>query len=390
MMFWQQLILSCLILAITWQHCGALQPSIPPVALITGATGRTGQLVSDLLLEQGFHLRIFCRDEAKARELFEAKNSKYSQQDGDDGEPCVIEYVLGNLNSMADVKAAFQTSPSSPPLTHLVFLAGGEGADYKSVNYYGVESVAKLAIQTPSIRQIVLVSTAWATRPYSIASLLFNTLYPETIPMASHYLGEQALRRAVASSNTNNPSSLGTDSINKINYVILRAGGLNSDDRWMNKYPEAAAMGLTFSQGDTFTFAGIAGRPGMCRSQLAKAVLAATTVEGGYTVEVTGSGPTDWKDSSVYQTTLQPDDEQLYSKESSSGALISVAEEEEVFGIHMEAVQQLKATAIAATAAGVGFIGTLGFVRGLISLLLLDAIILLLWGKIFATRQVSS
>ena len=160
MMLWQPFILPCFLLAFTLRHCSALQSSIPPVALVIGATGRTGQLVSDLLLEQGFHLRIFCRAEATARELFDSKNSNYSEQDGIDGEHCVIEYVPGDLKSMADMKAAFQTSSSLLPLTHLVFLAGGEGADYKGVNYYGVEAMAKLAVQTPSIRQIVLVSTA--------------------------------------------------------------------------------------------------------------------------------------------------------------------------------------------------------------------------------------
>ncbi|KAL3942224.1 MAG: hypothetical protein SGBAC_003533 [Bacillariaceae sp.] len=389
MTFLQPFILSCFVLVLTLRHCRALQSPIPPVALITGATGRTGQLVSDLLLQQGFHLRIFCREEAKARAIFESKNSKCSQQDGGDGEHCVIEYFSGDLKSIDDVKAAFQTSSTSLPLTHFIFLAGGEDADYKGVNYYGVKSMAKLAVQSPSIRQIVLVSTAWATRPYSIASLLFNTLYPHTIPMASHYLGEQALRRAVASSNANNPSSSETNGSN-INYVILRAGGLNSDDRWKKKYPEASAMGLTYAQGDSFTFAGIAGRPGMCRSQLANAVLAATTAEGGYTVEVTGSGPTEWKDATVYQTALQPDDGQTYFlNENPSGALVSAAEEDEIYAIHTQAVQQFKATVISVTVAGVGLITTFGFVQGLISLLFLDAIILLLWGKLLGTRQVS-
>ena len=367
-------------LTLTFGLCCALQ-SPKPVALITGATGRTGQLVCDLLLEQGFHLRIYCRDEAKARKIFEPKNSKYGATDGENQ---LIEYVPGDLKSKDDMKAAFLTTSSSPPLTHLIFLAGGEDADYKVVSYYGVQSMAKLAVESPSIRQIVLVSTAWATRPYSIASLLFNTLYPDTIPMASHFLGEQALRRAVASSNASNPSS-------KINYVILRAGGLNSDDRWKEKYPEAAKMGLTYAQGDKFTFTGIAGRPGMCRSQLANAVVAATVVEpkGGYTVEVTGSGPTEWSDASVYQTSLQADDERKFMLRNSLDELIPFSEESEVYAIHTEAVQQLKVTAIAATVTGIGLIAALGFVQGFVSLLLLDAIILLLWSKFFATKQVT-
>eukprot|EP00957_Ditylum_brightwellii_P038044 2877272-Ditylum_brightwellii.AAC.1 len=96
--------------------------------------------------------------------------------------------------------------------------------------------------------------------------------------MASYYLGEQALRKAAAGV---------TDKNSSLNYVILRAGGLNSDERYAEKYPDAATMGLTYQQGDTFDFFGIAGRPGMSRSQLANAVLSAVDVEGQYTVEVT-------------------------------------------------------------------------------------------------------
>ena len=79
----------------------------------------------------------------------------------------------------------------------------------------------------------------------------------------------------------------------------------------------------------------------------------------------------------------------LARPESSSGDLVPFAEEVDVYAIHTDAVQQLKVTAIAATVGGLGCIGALGFVQGLVSLLLLDAIILLLWSQLFATKQVS-
>jgi uncharacterized protein YbjT (DUF2867 family) len=328
-----------------------------PVALLTGATGRTGQLVTNMLLDQGYHVRIFCRDESKAKKLFDEINPNPNPN---------IQYCQGDLGNPKDIESAF--SSSSQPLTHVVFMAGGEGADYRCVNYQGVAAVCQQAVQCETIRQLVVISAAWNTRPYSIASLLFNGLYPDTVPMASHFLGEQALRQAVASAG------------NKLNYVILRAGGLNSDDNYAEKYPEAAKNnGLTYQQGDTFKFLGIAGRPGMSRSQLANAVVTAATKapNGRYTVEVTGSGSTAWTDGSTYNN-LKQDDQS------------STCKEDELYAIHTQAVQQLKTTAIAASVGGIGLIGIFGFFPGLMLLVVLDAMILLVWSLFFATRQVAS
>jgi uncharacterized protein YbjT (DUF2867 family) len=322
-----------------------------PVALLTGATGRTGQLVTNMLLDQGYHVRIFCRDESKAKKLFDESNNPN------------IQYCQGDLGNPKDIEFAF--SSSSQPLTHVIFMAGGEGADYRCVNYQGLAAFCQQTVQCETIRQLVVISAAWTTRPYSIASLLFNGLYPDTVPMASHFLGEQALRQAVASAG------------NKLNYVILRAGGLNSDDRYAEKHPEAAKNGLTYQQGDTFEFLGIAGRPGMSRSQLANAVVTAATKapNGRYTVEVTGSGSTTWTDGSTYNNLKQDDQSSTYK-------------EDELYAIHTQAVQQLKTTAIAASVGGIGLIGIFGLFPGLMLLGVLDALILLVWTKFFAARQV--
>ncbi len=54
--------------------------------------------------------------------------------------------------------------------------------------------------------------------------------------MASHYLGEQALQKASAE----------TDG--RLDYVILRAGGLNSDENYAKKFPDAVG-GIDLSGG---------------------------------------------------------------------------------------------------------------------------------------------
>mmetsp|Transcript_31459 Transcript_31459/g.45896 ORF Transcript_31459/g.45896 Transcript_31459/m.45896 type:complete len:384 (+) Transcript_31459:95-1246(+) len=339
----------------------------PPVALLTGATGRTGQIVTNELLKKGFQVRIFCRDGQKAKEIF--RNSD------DNGIDYLknIEFCQGDLGNENDIQAAF--SNTSKKLTHVIFMAGGEDADYRVVSYQGLAKFAQkaTAVECNTIRHFVVISTAWCTKPYSIASLLFNTLYFDTLPMASYYLGEQALRKAAAGV---------TDKNSSLNYVILRAGGLNSDERYAEKYPDAATMGLTYQQGDTFDFFGIAGRPGMSRSQLANAVLSAVDVEGQYTVEVTGSGNVDLNDSSFYQELRQDDN---------SKAVIANNRDDDddtaVFDTHTQAVKQLKNTAIAASLGGIAMIGIYGWFQGLVLLLSLDAIIILLWSRFFANKQ---
>ena len=189
-----------------WGLCTAqaLQ-SRRPFALMTGATGRTGQLVSGMLLDRGFGLRILARDVSKAQAIMDKVQKKNS---GMTDNP--IEICQCDLGDSTSIHAAF--AEAQHPITHVIFLAGGEGADYNAVNFRGVTECAQQAVKY-NVQHMVVISTALATRPYSIASLLFNSMY-DNIPMTCHYMGEQEVRRVAAQSN--------------LNYVILRAGGLNS------------------------------------------------------------------------------------------------------------------------------------------------------------------
>jgi NAD(P)-dependent dehydrogenase (short-subunit alcohol dehydrogenase family) len=326
--------------------------ALQPVALLTGATGRTGKLVTHQLLQDGYQVILYCRDEAKARKSF--GNHLSTNQ---------LQFLEGDLSSPESIIQGI--SPWKSKLTHVVFMAGGEGADYRAVNHKGVAALADCAIQCDNLSHFIVISSAWATRPYSIAALLFNSIYKDTLPMASHYLGEEALRRASLQRN--------------MNYVILRAGGLNSDENYAKKYPDAVGKGLTYQQGDSFDFLGIAGRPGMARSQLSKAVLSAMSVEGRYTVEVTGSGIVDLDDSSVYDTLVQDD--------LSLVPLNSDTQEREIAGAHSQAIDQLKQTATAASLGGIVLIGVFGWIKGLALLFSLDLFIILIWSRFLANQQ---
>lgn len=166
-----------------------------------------------------------------------------------------------------------------------------------------------------------------------------------------------------------------------MNYVILRPGGLNTDENYIKKFGmEKYNMGLTYQQGDDFTFLGDAGRPGMYRTQLANAVVTAATANAGkYTVEITGSGTTGLQDSSIYETLIQDGDEP---------SALTVASNDEIMNVHAQAISEMKNTAIGATVSSLVLLVTLGWIKGIISIIALDALIIFIWSKFYATRQI--
>lgn len=367
-----------------------------PCALVTGATGRTGQLVCQLLLEQGFSLRILARDVDKAQKqllplLQQQQQHQQQQKKSKNKGEILMEFCQADLGQAATIQAAFeQASSSKNPITHVVYTAGGDDADYYAVSYQGVATCAQQAALSGTVQHFVFISTAWSTRPYSIASLLFNSLY-DSIPMACHYLGEQAIReQSTANGKKKKPFT----------YVIIRPGGLNADERYAEKYPEAYAQrqhSITYQQGDSFTFLGPAGRPGMCRSQLAHIVATAVIAGSGggvknnkddqtrksCTVEVTGSGSVDWDDASIYSTELVADNE----NEAAAAGLVKISSEQDVFRVHKQAIDELKVTALTASLTGFVLIFLLGWIQGLLSLVAVNVLIVLLWRQFYADRQ---
>lgn len=122
-------------------------------ALVTGATGQTGRIVTQLLLDQGYDIRVFVRDIDRARNTLKELTN--------DDSTCTIEYCQGELNDMSSIAQAFECT-SSKPLTHVVYCAGGDGVDYYHVSYKAVAECAKLACQENSqVENFVFISTAW-------------------------------------------------------------------------------------------------------------------------------------------------------------------------------------------------------------------------------------
>ena len=199
----------------------------------------------------------------------------------------------------------------------------------------------------------------------------------DSIPMALHYMGEQEIRKAAAAASLaakNGKRKKG------MNYVILRPGGLNTDENYIKKFGiEKYNMGLTYQQGDDFTFLGDAGRPGMYRTQLANAVVTAATANAGkYTVEITGSGTTGLQDSSIYESLI----------EDGEPSSVSTASNDEIMNIHSQAISEMKNTAIGATVSSLVLLIALGWIKGIVSIFALDGLIIFIWSKLYATRQI--
>lgn len=262
------------------------------LVLVVGATGRVGTMVSNRLLQEGFCIRALSRNATKAKETLDSK----------------IEVVVGHLGDGISVAKAFS---SGTPVNHVVFAAGGEQADFDAVNNRGVAECAQEAVKAGT-QSMVVISSAWVSKPYSLASILFNSLYPYW-PMARHLQGENVLRNAAHGSS--------------LNYVILRAGRLRPDE----EFPLSPDRGLLYEQGDSFTFFNHpAGNPGMCNTQLVKATLTAMKVKGQYTVEVTDGD-------------IDPDDTKVFDKFRLDGPVTYSSDD--VDQCHSDAIWVLKVAA---------------------------------------------
>jgi nucleoside-diphosphate-sugar epimerase len=322
------------------------------LVLVTGGSGHTGTLATQLLLKRGFCVRVFTRNEQKARKKLDLILNDYESQ-------YHIEFAEGELGDGVSVqKEAFRPRAESGKVSvsHVVFAAGGEQADFDAVNHRGVAECALEAVRVGATSMVV-ISAAWVTKPYSVASLLFNSVYP-SLPMALHLQGEDTLRQASSA----DPA---------FNYVIIRAGRLVGDE----EYPEDGPKGLTLAQGDSFSFFGPAGLPGMCHTQLAHAVVTALQVKGKYTVEMT-SGEMDADDSnSAYQELVQD-------------GSVRTTSDTDIARLHARAVSDLYNALLTLGVGGILLVIGIGWKRGIPMALTLYLVCLYLWSIWYSDRSV--
>ncbi len=167
--------------------------------LVAGATGGTGIEVVRELLAGNYRVRVFVRDEVRARTNF-----------GDD-----VEYALGDVRERVTIDAAMDG------IDALISAVGG-GRDHplngpEFVDYGGVRNMAEAAAAA-NLRQFVLVSSMGVTHEDHVLNKMFNNV------LMWKFRGEEALRAS------------------GVPYTIVRPGGLINE-------PGGQKL-IIFAQGD--------------------------------------------------------------------------------------------------------------------------------------------
>lgn len=170
------------------------------LVVVAGATGGTGRALVRNLQDQGYAVRAFVRDTAKARVVL-----------GDD-----VEYVQGDVRDITTIR------PAVAGATYLISAIGAGRSDPdngpEQVDFGGVKNLAEAAAEA-GIKQFVLVSSSGVTQEDHFLNRVMNNV------LIWKGRGEEALRNS------------------GVPYTIVRPGGLVN--------APGGTEGLVFAQGDT-------------------------------------------------------------------------------------------------------------------------------------------
>ena len=170
------------------------------LVVVAGATGGTGRAVVRNLVSQGFEVRAFVRDEAKARVVL------------GDG----INYAVGDVRDIATIRTAMQGAG------YAISAIGSTRSDPtnnpEAVDYGGVKNLADAAAEA-GVQQFVLVSSSGVTQEDHFLNKQFDNILNWKLK------GEDALRAS------------------GVPYTIVRPGGLVNTP--------AGEFAVVFAQGDT-------------------------------------------------------------------------------------------------------------------------------------------
>ncbi len=172
----------------------------PAIVLVAGATGGTGRALVSNLQAQGYAVRAFVRDAAKARVVL-----------GDS-----VEYAEGDVRDIATIL------PAMTGATYAVSAIGAGRGDPangpEAVDFGGVANLANAAAEA-GIKQFVLVSSSGVTQEDHFLNKVMDNV------LLWKFRGEEVLRAA------------------GIPYTVVRPGGLINTP--------GGNDALVFAQGDT-------------------------------------------------------------------------------------------------------------------------------------------
>lgn len=201
---------------------------------VTGATGKTGQLVVEELLSRNVRVVGLVRNETKAAELFGPSSSDMLEiQHCDLADPSAIEKALEGCDATIWCATGFSDAPGGPPTATVM-------SSDQSIDVIGVPAVAQTMLQNhgsqekeQSLPKVVMLSSAGTTRPSWDESKKQKLKGCAEIPIVR--LNPFGILGLKAESETKLRDT-------GVNYCIVRPCGLN--DKW----PEGARP--VFSQGD--------------------------------------------------------------------------------------------------------------------------------------------
>ena len=172
-----------------------------PLVLVAGATGGTGSLVVAELKKQGYPVRAFVRDTAKAAERLGAD----------------VEAVAGDLKDTASIAAALDGVGAVINAAG-ASVDGGPGNTAEKVDFEGARNLAEAALAA-GVSQYVLVSSRGVTDDDHYLNRMFDNIL----------IWKRQGEEAVAASG--------------VPYTIVRPGGLSDEP--------GGSQTIVFEQGDS-------------------------------------------------------------------------------------------------------------------------------------------
>lgn len=167
---------------------GADEAAAPMAVMVAGATGRTGRRIVAQLLERGYAVRAFVRDESRARERL-GDEPQYSV--GDVREPVTVAAAFDGVDAVISAigSSGRAQDPTNSP---------------QAVDYNGVKNLIDAAAAA-GVTRFVLVSSMGVT----IEDHPLNQMFDDILKWK--FKGEEHLRAS------------------GIPYTIVRPGGLTED-----------------------------------------------------------------------------------------------------------------------------------------------------------------
>ena len=211
-----------------------------PLVLVAGATGRTGSLVVAELQAQGYPVRAFVRDTAKAAERL-----------GPD-----VEAVAGDLKDTASIAAALDGVGAVINAAGAGSRSSGDNTPEK-VDYEGARNLAEAAAAA-NVGHYVLVSSRGATDDDHPLNKMFNNV------LIWKRRGEEAVAASGVPYTIVRPGGL-SDDPGGTQTIVFEQGDRRSEGIWITRGDLArvcvAALGHDSARNKTFEIHAVDGEP---------------------------------------------------------------------------------------------------------------------------------